>query len=447
MELSSILTYFIREHALENSSILVALSGGFDSTALFHSLLECRQEFPNLRIGTAHINHNWRPESVQEAQQLEQLMHNLQISWHLHTLDPNMIKGNLEDGCRMERLKFFKETCQLHQYDGVMVAHHADDQAETVLKRLFEGAKLLSCKGMNDTYQIEGLKIWRPFVNIKKREITSWLNNKGFQAFDDPTNRDNRYTRARMRSQLIPHLSELFGKEIAIPLCRVGEELQEWDDFLQKTIIEKFPPIERGWAGWKGNILTYPNAHPLLVKYYLQNLLLISGLTLSYTQTTQAVRNLLSGAANKVYPSANGQVYIDRFHLFALPSDLVRTNSKDKLPLKIGQNSWNGWHINVNEAEKEPISIKGWEAAWNGKIESAIPPGEYFLGEGFPQAVYRPAAKLLGRWWTEKKVPSFLRTQLPVLWKEGDVVAEFLSPIPHIKGRADSFWKVAFSRE
>ena len=129
--------------------VLIGLSGGPDSMALLHLLRECAQK-KDLRIGVAHVNHCWRAESSYEAAQLEELVKNLGYSFHLKVLNPSELTGNLEDACRRERLAFFNELTHAYGYQAVILGHHRDDQAETVLKRFLEGASLVNLKGMEE---------------------------------------------------------------------------------------------------------------------------------------------------------------------------------------------------------------------------------------------------------------------------------------------------------
>lgn len=210
---------------------LLALSGGPDSMALFHLLLEENREF---RV--AHIDHNWRKESQHEREHLAQLCQKNQIPFHLKILNPKLIQGNLEDGCRNARLDFFRELIETYGLQGVILGHHADDQAETVLKRIFEGATFAKLKGLTPVSAQGGLTLLRPLLNVRKKEILEWLESKKIFYFQDATNFDPRFLRTRLRQTVIPSLSQEFGKEIAPSLCRLGKYAHEFDEFMESCL-------------------------------------------------------------------------------------------------------------------------------------------------------------------------------------------------------------------
>lgn len=230
MDLNKTLLDFLLAHCDQKHPLLLALSGGGDSMALFYLLIESGWPFE-----VAHVNHGWRAESGEEAAYLEQLCRTHQISFHLHHLYRDKMKGNLEDLARQGRLLFFRNLCTLHSFQGVLLGHHADDQAETVLKRIFEGASLPKLKGLERKTLVEGVRLFRPFLKIRKDLLINWLHEKNRHYFEDATNQDTSYLRARCRHQLLPLLSETFGKEISPSLCRIGEyalELQEFMEYL-----------------------------------------------------------------------------------------------------------------------------------------------------------------------------------------------------------------------
>lgn len=169
-----ILSKFLIQHRKTNKPLLLALSGGPDSLALFHLLLEVSKEH-SIPFAIAHVDHGWRPESGTEAEILKELAQKHDLGFHLKKLDPKSLEGNLEDACRSERLQFFKELCQAHEYEAVLMGHHADDAAETVLKRLFEGSSLKAVAGLQEVSCYDDLQIWRPL--LKKTKIDPYFKD------------------------------------------------------------------------------------------------------------------------------------------------------------------------------------------------------------------------------------------------------------------------------
>src|SRR6476620_6970567 len=139
ISLEHIVLSFLKRYGDLNRPMLLALSGGPDSLSLLHLLLNCQKKL-QFTFGIAHIDHRWRSESKEEAESLRQLAETHQISFHLKVLDPSSFQGNLEENCRQKRLEFFRQLCHEYRYQAVLLGHHANDQAETVLKRLLEGS-------------------------------------------------------------------------------------------------------------------------------------------------------------------------------------------------------------------------------------------------------------------------------------------------------------------
>ncbi len=230
---------FLERHCEKEKTFLLALSGGPDSIALFHLLRGVDFSFE-----VAHIDHSWRPESSKEAETLQALCLKYHLTFHLHTLAPPE-GGNLEDKARGERLAFFRRLCKQRELRGVFLAHHADDQAETVLKRVLEGASLPKLRGLAPVKEVQGLALHRPLLTTRKKELLEWLEKRGYHYFEDGTNRDPRFLRGRLRHEILPSLSKQFGKQVSTSLCRLGEAASELAEFLEVT-LEKYRNCEGG---------------------------------------------------------------------------------------------------------------------------------------------------------------------------------------------------------
>jgi len=168
---------------------------------------------------------------------LAQMCQKERVRCHIRRLQ---LEGpNLEDRSRKARHAFFQEICTSEGLKGVLLGHHADDQAETVLKRVFEGASLPKLRGLAPKAQIGDLTLYRPLLKVRKAAVLEWLDERGIAYFQDPTNQDTKYLRSRMREVLLPTLSKQFGKQVESSLCRLGEAAEELAEFLQ-TAIEPF---------------------------------------------------------------------------------------------------------------------------------------------------------------------------------------------------------------
>ena len=229
---------FFNTKSVSKQPILIGYSGGCDSKALLYLSLECSLLF-KFPLCVAHIDHGWREESNKQAKALQKEVEELGLPFYLKVLHfADFEKKNLEQQGREKRLHFFKELYQKLDCQALLLAHHAEDQAEVVLKRICEGAHLTSLRGMQLDMKLEEMRVWRPLLPVSKKSLRAWLEKKALIPIEDPTNEDARFLRARMRKEIFPELSRLFGKEIAGNLCKLGRQAQELDSyFYQKNLI------------------------------------------------------------------------------------------------------------------------------------------------------------------------------------------------------------------
>jgi len=233
-ELLRVVKHFLSLHQIPGKPVILGFSGGPDSLALLHLLLEC-----DVDLHIAHIDHGWRAESKQQAEQLKAEVKMLKLPFHLKRLEGVPKK---ENEARQARYAFFKEIYQKIDAQALILGHHGDDQSETVLKRILEGASLGALKGILPVSSVDGMQIWRPLLDIGKVMLKVWLEEKGLKAIEDSTNLDPRYLRGRMRASILPQLQAHFGKEISGNLRRLGESARELSDYIAKK-IEKYESL------------------------------------------------------------------------------------------------------------------------------------------------------------------------------------------------------------
>lgn len=234
---------FLDRHWDTRSPLLVAYSGGPDSKTLLYSALG----WGRASIHVAHVDHGWRPESQSEAAALQNEARRLGCPFHCIRLE----KKTTEEEARKCRIAFFRSLQKIDSFQAVLLGHQADDLAETVLKRVLEGARLSCLCGMREVSQIEGLSLWRPLLRISRSEIEEFLHLRQMDALRDPSNGDVRYLRARMRSRLMPALAEAFGKSVSKNLVVLSERMHEMGDFLasREDLLKDRCVLES--SGWR----------------------------------------------------------------------------------------------------------------------------------------------------------------------------------------------------
>lgn len=231
MEFMKRVQEFLSKHHDGKSPVLLGYSGGPDSKALLYSLVDWGKNF----LHVAHVDHGWREESAEEASKIGKEMEELRIPFYSIRLE-KLARRNKEALAREERFSFFRSLFAKNPFQALILGHHADDLAETLLKRIFEGAHLPLLGGMNRVAVWDQMPIWRPLLPVKKKDILAFLDTHGLQPFLDATNQDPSYLRSRLRMETIPFLERSFGKNIFDNLCLLSERSQELKLYLDQKI-------------------------------------------------------------------------------------------------------------------------------------------------------------------------------------------------------------------
>jgi tRNA(Ile)-lysidine synthase len=310
----SALHSFLLHHYDPEKPLLLGFSGGPDSLALLHLLLAFRKEHP-LNLHLAHVDHGWRSESGEEADQLQQEAIRLGLPFHLKRLSPSHFSGNLEAACRRERRRFFRELTLEHRFQAVLLAHHSDDQAETVLKFILEGRELPFLGGIAAVASEEELTLWRPLLSTTKKEIEQYLARLALSPIRDSTNLDPRFLRGRFRTAIIPQLSETFGKEVSGSLCRLGEEAQQLRSYLEEKIAPCLAKAVEGVQGLQLDLSPFMPMARLELKLVIRTLAERQGIFLSRESIATAIELVEKRAANR---QINQSLQVDRQRLLFL---------------------------------------------------------------------------------------------------------------------------------
>jgi tRNA(Ile)-lysidine synthase len=170
----------------------LAISGGPDSLAL---LLLAKASLPDIVAAT--VDHGLRPEAAEEARFVAQICADLGVDHSILTLTNGPV-GNPSSWARQARYHALEDWGAAKKISWLLTAHHADDQLETLLMRLNRGSGVAGLAGI----RAQNKTVARPLLNWRKAELEALVAQAGLHAVDDPSNRDARYDRARMRAAL-----------------------------------------------------------------------------------------------------------------------------------------------------------------------------------------------------------------------------------------------------
>ncbi len=214
----------------KGDSLLLALSGGIDSTAAAHLLASIRKEW-DLRLAAAHVNHQLRgEESAGDREFVERLCESLDISLAVHPGKPEESRArgvSLQSNARQIRYEFFEEERRADGIDRIITAHHRDDRVETLLLNLFRGS---GARGLGGMPYRRG-PIVRPLLDVTRQEIEEYMTENRYDYRVDRSNLKCSYDRNKIRLQIVPFVEETLGRSISAPLARAADVAAELDRF------------------------------------------------------------------------------------------------------------------------------------------------------------------------------------------------------------------------
>jgi len=191
--------------------LAVGYSGGADSTAL---LLACVQKWPG-QVSAVHVHHGLQDAADVFEAHCQRVCAALGVPLTVQKMDASHAPGQSpEDAARRARYKAFEALALMDKAQvaikSIAIAHHADDQIETLLLALSRGAGLPGLSAMPQRWTRAGLRYYRPLLRVSGADIRRWLAEQGAAFVTDPSNADERYTRNRIRAQVLPALAQCF---------------------------------------------------------------------------------------------------------------------------------------------------------------------------------------------------------------------------------------------
>lgn len=401
---------FLSLHYKGKGPLLMGFSGGEDSSALFSLLLELKKEL-SFDLHVAHFDHAWREESREEACVLQNYVEGNSLAFHMQRSN-SQATSNLEDEARIERFRFFGCVYQRIQAEALLLAHQKGDQVETVLKRIFEGAGILSLGGMQECSFYEGMQVWRPLLGVERKDLEDWNGGVQWKPFQDRTNEDLKFLRPRMRESLLPSLETQFGKGIRSNLFKLGAEIsllrnyfyKKWDPFLSQ--------IKEGVLGCSFFVsdLSIEDAFEKqeVIRLFLQK----RKVTLSSSSLKKVLELLDQNASNKEVDVSDGFLFIERGVLIWLrnrPPSFQGTVLIEQGDYTIRQGSVS-WKV---EEGKKPFQV-GEDSLLFCFLQGKVP---FKFNKGFSFSSYENLSekeqKKVSGYLAKHKVPAKLKRMFP----------------------------------
>lgn len=250
--------------AQPQGELCVAYSGGPDSTALLHALAQLPEAHAR-SLRALHVDHGLHPDSHQWASHCRQLAQEWGVTCLVMRVEVDHARGyGLEAAAREARYRAF--ALSLRSGERLLLGHHRDDQAETVLLKLLRGAGPEGLGGMRATRPLGQGVLWRPLLEVPRDVLRSHVDEYQLPYIDDPSNADARLSRNFLRHEILPRLSHHWPHAIESIVHSAGlsrfaaDTLADQWRKAQASLLDPTGSLEA--AGW----LALPPAlrHPLL---------------------------------------------------------------------------------------------------------------------------------------------------------------------------------------
>ncbi|MGB8955451.1 MAG: tRNA lysidine(34) synthetase TilS [Tumebacillaceae bacterium] len=221
-------------------TVLVAVSGGIDSVALLHALKEL-----GIGVAAAHVDHGLRgEESRGDALFVRELADKWQIPFYSKEFDVHAYaeahKLSTQVAARELRYGYLTEVAQAICAQKIATAHHADDQAETVLMRIVRGTSIRGVTGIPLRREERGIEVVRPLLEVWRSEIEEYANERDIPHREDSSNASIKYLRNKIRLQLLPILQSEYNAGVKAALLQIAEHAREDEEVLGRLAEDAF---------------------------------------------------------------------------------------------------------------------------------------------------------------------------------------------------------------
>ena len=405
-----------RMQPVADGDYLLGLSGGADSVALLTMLLPDVRS-GRLRIEAVHVNHGIRgSEADGDEQFCAEICRREGIPFTAFHAD---LAGRKDEAsARKARYAFFRERLEKTGKEALLTAHHADDQTETILMRLLRGAGPDGLEGMKGDETLEGIRIIRPMLGIRREEIRNALLADGIPWREDSSNRDTAYLRNRVRLELIPLMKQL-STSAAEKVNRTAALLAEDNALLNRRAREIFA----GTAdGGRLNAETLSAEPPAIQKrvlrlWWQQNSPEMDEHAMNAVHT-EALAGLLRTERGRIsLPGNMTAVRSGSFLFLEGLKDAERTMPAD---VSGRETVFGDYRLEVSPSEGDPGDGKRTQEVPSGFLEGCVirnrQPGDRIRPFG------GPGSRKLQDYLTDRKIPEPFRDRIPLLCRGNEVL-------------------------
>jgi len=219
--------------------VVVGVSGGCDSVAALAILRRlARRPERRYELTVAHLDHALRDDSGRDAEFVSELARRWDLPCTIERIDVSALARrrslSIETAARMARYEFLQKVAERGRAQCAAVAHHADDNAETICHRIFRGSHLRGAAGIRASRTLGDSKILlvRPLLNCRRADIEEFCKRNALSWRTDPTNAQSGFTRNFIRNELLPLIRSRINPQADMALLRLGEAIARAEDFI-----------------------------------------------------------------------------------------------------------------------------------------------------------------------------------------------------------------------
>ena len=448
--------------------LLVAVSGGPDSTALLHALASHRKDL-GLDLHVAHLDHDFRgKEAHDDATFVETMAKKLNLPATIEQADSFEYQrlhsiSSFEEASREVRYQFLRRVACKVGAQAVAVGHTADDQIETILMHMIRGSGIDGLQGMQEFSKWgsprhnEKLQVFRPLLAVSKTDCRSYCAKLNIPYREDSSNTMNQFTRNKIRNRLIP-LLETINPAIRNSLIRLGHISSKTNEYIRNQAIK----------AWDKVVTSHPNSVHIDTTGFIKLDIAIQHILVRmiYKSLTGTLRKLEQKHVLCIVDSINkptgaqtslprGLTCITEREYLVLTTNLLRPETRpifnNRTIVNIyGQTTLNGWTITTELVRRPPKFDTNPFIAY---MDPSVLEGPVFIKTWQPGDRFQPLGmsneKKLQDFFVDNKIPRARRTLVPLFECKGKIlwiVGYRLSEISKLRHDSKEAVKVTFDK-
>lgn len=402
---------------LDAKVLWVAYSGGCDSHALLHSLVKLQSEITSdfkAEIKAIHINHGLSPLSNEWEEHCRNTCEKLNVPYLAIPVDAKAKKTSPEEAARHARYAEWKKL--LNKNEVLLLAHHRDDQAETVLIQLLRGSGVKGLAAMPVKQDFSQGLLCRPMLGFLREEIYSYALEHGLNWIDDPSNFDTDFDRNFLRHEVVP-LLETHWPALKKTLSRSASHQAEANQLLTELAFQDWHRVhENNQINISALVKLSEKRQRNVLRYWLAD---ICELTLPDTVHLQRILTEVLTAAEDSNPEVvwrGGEVRRYQGSLYAQEKLVELSNNQMRI--------WPDIEIPL-EINKKGLKISATSSIGEGLSQSKLKNTEISIrfrqGGETCRPVGRGQTHQLKKLFQEWQIPPWLRASIPLIYVDGEL--------------------------